>query len=71
MGRSNLSLDHFQNSSMGGICTCNLKTTVNQKNCSSVCVIAGTIKIIRERGIQRAVRNLVFHPSKSIEAGLS
>lgn len=44
-------LDRFKNSATGGICTCNLNTRVNQKNCSSVCLIAGTIKIIRERRV--------------------
>lgn len=60
-------LDHFQNSALGGICTCNLNTWVNQKNCCSVCLITGSIKIIRERGVQRAVQNSVFHPSKPFE----
>lgn len=60
-------LHRFQNSAMGGICTCKLNTRVNQKNCSFVCVIAGTIKIIRERGVQRAVHNSVFHPLKPFE----
>lgn len=60
-------LDRFENSAMGRICTCNLNIRVNQKNCSSVCLIAGTIKIIRERGVRRAVHNSFFHPSKPFE----
>jgi len=60
-------LDSFQNSAMEGICTCNLNTRINQKNWSFISLIAGTIKIIRGKGVQRAVHNLGFHPSKIFE----